>query len=471
MADPGDEIFYLFTVLPFGLSTAPYVFTKLLKPLVKRWRLQGICIAIFLDDGWGIVQDKQDCHATARAVRNDLSSAGFIANDEKSVWEPTQVLDWLGLTWNSILGTLKIVDRRITKILKTIDHIINSNFKVSARSLASFTGQIISTGPVVGNIGRIMTRHCIMSTLCNDRWDMEFYLDDYCQEELYFWKTNLSNIDNRHCFAYTCPSSFVYSDARATGCGSVIGFNNEYVCHRMWTDSESLQSSTWRELCAIEFSLRSCAPVLKGSHVKWFTDSQAAARIVEVGSMKLDLHKIARRIFDICVQSGIYLDIQWIPRTLNQQADYISPLIDVDYWQTTSDLFSSLNERWGQHSVDCFANYYNHKLPRFFSRFWNPNTAGIDFFIQPLRGENCWVVPPVSIVSRVLHYMKSQNAVGIVVLPFWPSAHYWPLLTSKYLKYISAYSMHIGNQSLIHGRNLNSLLGSKIGRASCRERV
>ena len=151
-----------------------------------------------------------------------MSIAGFIANDEKSVWEPTQVLDWLGLTWNSILGTLKIVDRRITKILKTIDHIINSNFKVSARSLASFTGQIISTGPVVGNIGRIMTRHCIMSTLCNDRWDMEFYLDDYCQEELYFWKTNLSNIDNRHCFAYTCPSSFVYSDARATGCGSVI---------------------------------------------------------------------------------------------------------------------------------------------------------------------------------------------------------------------------------------------------------
>ena len=216
-----------------------------------------------------------------------MGSAGFIVNDEKSVWEPTQVLNWLGITWNSILGSLKIVDRRITKILNTIDHIINKNFLVSARSLASFTGQIISTGPVVGNIGRIMTRHCVMSTLCSDRWDTEFHLDDYCQEELYFWKANLININTRYCFAYTCPSSFVYSDASATGCGSVIGFNNEYVCHRMWTDSESIQSSTWRELCAIEFSLQSFAPVLKGSHVKWFTDNQAAARIVEVGSMKL----------------------------------------------------------------------------------------------------------------------------------------------------------------------------------------
>ena len=117
--------------------------------------------------------------------------------------------------------------------------------------------------------------------------------------------------------------------------------------------------------------------------------------------------------------------------------------------------------RWGPHTVDCFANYYTHKLPKFFSRFWNPNTTGVDFLIQPLRGENCWVVPPVSIVPRVLHYMKCQKAVGTIVVQFWPSAHYWPLVTNKYLKYVSPYSMHIGNQSLVHGRNLNSLLGSQ----------
>ena len=102
-SDSGDEIFYVFTVLPFGLSTAPYVFTKLLKPLEKHWRLQGISLAIFLDDGWGTVQDREECRATALAIRNDLGSAGFIVNDEKSVWEPTQVLNWLGITWNSIL--------------------------------------------------------------------------------------------------------------------------------------------------------------------------------------------------------------------------------------------------------------------------------------------------------------------------------------------------------------------------------
>ena len=55
--------------------------------------------------------------------------------------------------------------------MNTIDSIIASDFFLSARRLASFTGQIISTAPVSRNISRIMTRHCIMSTLSAQHWD------------------------------------------------------------------------------------------------------------------------------------------------------------------------------------------------------------------------------------------------------------------------------------------------------------
>ena len=41
------------------------------------------------------------------------------------------------------------------------------------------------------------------------------------------------------------------------------------------------------------------------------------------------------------------------------------------------------------------------KLPRLFSRFWNPGKSGIVFFAQELSSENCLVVPPVSLVARV----------------------------------------------------------------------
>ena len=61
-----------------------------------------------------------------------MYSAGFVISEEKSVWEPSQVLDWLGITWNSLLGTLKNVDRRITNITSTIDRIIEADFKISA---------------------------------------------------------------------------------------------------------------------------------------------------------------------------------------------------------------------------------------------------------------------------------------------------------------------------------------------------
>ena len=37
----GKENFYMFTVLPFGLSSAPYIFTKLVRPLIKTLASTG----------------------------------------------------------------------------------------------------------------------------------------------------------------------------------------------------------------------------------------------------------------------------------------------------------------------------------------------------------------------------------------------------------------------------------------------
>ena len=101
----------------------------------------------------------------------------------------------------------------------------------------------------------------------------------------------------------------------------------------------------------------------------WFTVSQTAARIIEVGSMKLDLHRLAIKIFQFCTEHTIHLEVQWILPTENERADYISRLVDFDDWQITPDLFQSLEQLWAPHTVDCFANYYTAKLPRFFSRF------------------------------------------------------------------------------------------------------
>lgn len=51
----GEQI-YEFNVLPFGLSTAPYVFTKLMKPVAKLLRSAGFMSTVYLDDWFLVAQ-------------------------------------------------------------------------------------------------------------------------------------------------------------------------------------------------------------------------------------------------------------------------------------------------------------------------------------------------------------------------------------------------------------------------------
>ena len=460
---PGEDSmrYFMFTVLPFGLSSAPYIFTKCLKPLEKYWRFNGVNIALFLDDGWLIDSDHDTCAVLATNVWSDLRKSGFITNDEKSQWCPSQVIEWLGIVWDTINGTISISDRRENSIAKSIDKILFSDRLVSARELASLVGKIISGGAVFGNISRIMTRYCSISVASAQDWDSKFYLDQYCVRELYFWEANLKRLNCKVVAdsPYRMSNYVVYSDASATGCGAHLDINGEQVCHKQWVLEECGKSSTWRELSAILFALHSFLPLLKGSYVKWFSDSQNALKIIRVGSMRSDLHAIALEIFQFCANNGIELEVQWIPRTEIERADYISRIIDVDDWQISADCFMSLEESWGVHSVDCFASYYDKKVNKFFSRFWNPGCSGVDFFVQNLEGENCLVVPPVSLIARVIHYLHVSRAIATVVVPFWPSSFFWPIISRKFSRFIIDCKCFDAS-ALEQGRNTNSLLGS-----------
>ena len=273
-------------------------------------------------------------------------------------------------------------------------------------------GQVISTAPVIENISRIMNRHCVMSTLCVQLWDAEVELDQHCIEEVHFWRNNLSFVKVRNCFLDKKPQYFAYFDASTTGCSLVITFNEDYVCHKLWDPSESIRSSTCREFAAIDFSIEFFGPLLEGSLVKWFTDNQAAAKIVEVGSMKLDLHRLAIKIFQFCAKHQIQLDVQWIPRTDNEKADYISRLIDIDDWQITQEFFQLIDNQWGPHTVDCFCQFLQCQARQVLFAFLEPGASGVDFFVQSLEFENCLVVPPVILIARAVHFFEYPKGEG-----------------------------------------------------------
>ena len=164
-----------------------------------------------------------------------------------------------------------------------------------------------------GNVSGIMTRHFSMSSACAPYWDVFLELDQYTKDEIIFWKENIDFVKSKFCFSDRKPHVFGFSDASATGCGAVISLDSQHIYHKLWDSSEASKSSTWRELAAIDFAIESFSSVLESPHVKWYMDSQAGAKIVDVCSLKPDLHKLAIKIFGACLRREIKLEIQWIP--------------------------------------------------------------------------------------------------------------------------------------------------------------
>ena len=73
--------YFQFTVLAFGLSSALFIFTKLIKPLEAFWRLQGIPIAIFFfNDGVGAGSSRDIAESNGSVVRLSLAQSGFLVN-------------------------------------------------------------------------------------------------------------------------------------------------------------------------------------------------------------------------------------------------------------------------------------------------------------------------------------------------------------------------------------------------------
>ena len=429
----GRTRYFAFTVLPFGLSSAPYLFTKLMRPLVKYWRSRGLYCIVYLDDGFLMDSTLEKTQRASHLVYGDLVASGFVINQEKSIWCPVQSIVWLGIVWNFEHGTIAVTDARIAKIEEKLSFILQKKL-VSTRELASVTGSVISLSPVFGNLSRIMSRHCQISIAASPGWDPFSELDPYCIAELQFWLSSIKKYNSKNCFLSLSHNQIVYSDASGFACGAIILNNDKQICHRSFTQEERVFSSTHRELIAIEYSLQAFGPILCNSRVKWFTDSQSSVRIVEVGSMQFPLHALAISIFEFCIRNNIELSVQWIPRSLNQKADSVSKFMDIGDWQITSEFFALLEYYWGQHTIDCFANFYNTKIERFFSRFWNPGTAGVDAFFQSWQNENCLLVPTVTLVCETLKHMDTDSAVGTLVIPDWPSflLYTWLYIFQRY---------------------------------------
>ena len=465
----GEVRFFVFLVLPFGLTSAPFIFTKIIRVLIKYWRGQGVKICCFIDDGCGAGEDQVRALEHSELVQDTLVKAGFLTND-KSVWEPTQELTWIGYTVDLHKGIFRVADKRVTSLMRSIHNITAGLPYTSARQLSRLTGKIISTKWVVGDITHLKTRHLYSMIESRIAWDKRMSVNHYREviSELVFWKNNFTRLNVKHIRPYCIPDLVVASDASATGLGAhaQVG-TRELIVRKNFSPEEADTSSTHREVYAILYALASYKALCIGKSVLWFTDNFGASRVVPKGSGVRALQEMAESIHNICDSNRIDLRVQWVPREAIYYADHLSKLVDHDDWCTTPYFFRVLDQKWGPFSVDRFADNNNTKLKRFNSKYLCPNTEHVDAFTLTWEGENNYLVPPVGMVPRVLAHMAACHGRGVMVVPYWPSAAFFPLVSTtgnEFKGFVWDWMRFPAGQykALVQGPNKGVFIGSEV---------
>ena len=98
--------------LPFGLSSAPWAFTKLLRVVIAHLRKLGLRLVIYLDDILVVASSQLAARLAVNQVRSLLESLGFVISVEKSVEDPVQALEYIGLFIDTLSMKLLLPERK-----------------------------------------------------------------------------------------------------------------------------------------------------------------------------------------------------------------------------------------------------------------------------------------------------------------------------------------------------------------------
>ena len=107
---------YQWKVLPFGLATAPRVFTSLMKPILFLCHCKGFCIVIYLDDILFLVCSKWAGKRACLFLCSLLVHLGLHINFSKSDLCHSQSFTFLGLCWDTVCMLVSLPPDKLADI-------------------------------------------------------------------------------------------------------------------------------------------------------------------------------------------------------------------------------------------------------------------------------------------------------------------------------------------------------------------
>ena len=407
-----DGIIYRPTVIVFGVSPAPQVFTKIMRPWMSLCRSVRVKLMGMIDDYLFSVI-RSEAPALAIFIRYSLTRLGWQLN-EKCQLTPQPRLTILGMIVDTSKMIVEAPAEKVRDALTLVRRalVLGSGQQwIDVSLLQQLCGKLQSMVLALPGV-RVFTRALyglIAKALEVDRIPRyKVHLEEYDAsiDELLFWQQRLSPKFNGLPIHVRAASVKMWVDASDIGWGGEV-MGQQY--HGQLKVEEVSRSSTRRELIGLVTLGQQAVELIRNQHVHVYMDSYPAiCNLTAGGGPKPDLVEAVKQWFQFCETNGITATYEWIPREQNVTADRYSKMAAIQY--QLLDGVEIVIRNWL--STVCGDSARAATIPLFI-----PN-----FNVIPLRLE--------SIIMNM--------SEAILITPQWMSQSWWPTvmthrITSMYL--------------------------------------
>lgn len=421
---------YEFNVLPFGLNTAPFVFTKIMKPVLKLLRLAGFLSTGYLDDIFLIGKSRNECLHNIFYTQKLLTSLGFIINEEKSNMLPSTSCKFLGFIIDSDKFEIKLTQEKRLKIKNELNKFSKLN-SCKIRDFARLVGLLTSACPAI-EYGWLYTKNFERWKFLNlkedDNYEKQMNIPKSLSSDFKWWIKSIDYSVNK--IKKESYDLEIFTDASTSGWGAACG---EETASGQWNEAELSYHINHLEILAAYFGLKVFAKNLHDCQILLRVDNTTAiAYINRMGGIQFPhLTQAARELWQWCERRNIFVFAAYIRSCDNTIADAESRRIHPDVeWELSEVAFNTIKKRFGNPEIDIFASRINAKCKRYISWQRDPNAYAINAFTVSWSNIHFYGFPPFAIILKTLRKIIQDKATGVIVVPLWPTQPWYPIFVS-----------------------------------------
>ena len=424
---------YKFTCLPNGLTSAPRIFTKLLKPVLASLRAQGFLSTAYLDDLLLVGHSYQQCYTNIQASLDLFKSLGFTINLEKSVIIPTHTLQHLGFVIDSVNMLVSLPKDKVDNLVTWCKFLLDSRWH-KIHIVAKVLGFLVAYLPAV-ECGKLFYRQLekdkILALARNKgNFDATMAISKESRRLLDWWIHYAST--NHNPISHGNPHFTIQTDASNQGWGAKLLAQQGNSCMGgRWMGLDRFQHINYLELKAAFQGIKSLCKNRHNSHILIEMDNTTAvAYINNMGGSRSSLcNSLAQDIWHWCLDKRIWLSATHIAGASNVDADRESRTFnDKTEWKLCPKTFKNIVARWQFPEVDMFASHLNYQFKPFVAWRPDPEAVAINAFTLSWHRKFIYAFPPFSLIGRVLSKLKQDQGKAILIVPDWKTQIWYPLL-------------------------------------------